>query len=539
MNSSAQLLPAKLLHAVRTAIDRGDFPAAQRIASELVRRQPDLAEGHFLLGMASAEIGQVRLAAHAVAEAVERDPNAEHLAHHARLLVLIRREADARIAADRAAAAGSTEPLTLDTIGCVYSRLGDHAAAAAMFTPAVARAPDNLNFRYNLAASLGFLGRVDEAAAEYEAILARSPGDGRTHYALSLLRKQRLDDNHVARLETALAAGPVPADRLRLHYALAKEYEDIGDHAATFRHLDAGNRQRKAEIGYDFAQDAALFDAIEAVSAKPGFLAGQGDTGQGDIGQRDSAVAPIFVLGMPRTGTTLVDRILSSHPLVHSAGELQAMPLGVKQLAGTTGRTVIDPETIAASAGIDPGKLAETYMLRARQHLRRQDGRFIDKLPANFLYVGHILRAMPSASIVCLRRNPMDSVWSNYKNLFAANSPYYFYSYDLLDTAAYWVRFDRLMAHWRALFPGRVLEIGYEALVADQEGESRRLIAHCSLAWDDACLDFHANTAAVATPSAAQVRRPIYKDAVARWKKHADALEPVLRFFEANGVPVE
>ncbi len=199
------------------------------------------------------------------------------------------------------------------------------------------------------------------------------------------------------------------------------------------------------------------------------------------------------MVGMPRTGTTLVDRILSSHRDVGSAGELQAMPLAVKQLAGTPSRVVIDPATIAASAAIDPAAIGEAYLARAAHHRPVGTPRFIDKLPANFLYIGHIARALPGARIVCLRRAPMDTVWSNYKNLFASQSAYYAYSYDLMDTARYYARFDALMCLWESLFPGRVLQLSYEALVADQEGQTRRLLEHCGLGWDAACLSFHEN----------------------------------------------
>jgi hypothetical protein len=148
-------------------------------------------------------------------------------------------------------------------------------------------------------------------------------------------------------------------------------------------------------------------------------------------------------------------------------------------------------------------------------------------------------RALPNARIVCLRRNPMDTVWSNYKNLFASQSAYYAYSYDLMDTARYYARFDRLMTLWDNLFPGRVLQLSYERLVADQDGQTRRLLEHCGLEWDEACLSFHENSAAVATPSAAQVRRPLNAAAVGKWRAHEEALQPVRAWLEAQGIKVE
>jgi tetratricopeptide (TPR) repeat protein len=510
----------------REALARGDFAAVRRHAAALATSQATAAEARFLMGIADASEGRISAGIAHVEAAISLGATPEYLAQHGRLLLMLRRDAEARAAAAAAEAMGPTDALTFDTIGNIHARLGDHHAALACFAPAVARDGGNLDYRYNLAAALGFVGRNAEAAAEYEVILARAPTNGRAHFALSGLARVTPEHNHIARLEAALTANPTADDVLRIRYALAKEYEDIGAPAAAFAHLAAANAAHKARIAYDFSTDDAIFDAIEAHGARA-------------AGVSTAAAAPIFITGMPRTGTTLVDRILSAHPQVHSAGELQAMPLAVKQLAGTRSRRVIDPETVAAAAGLSPAAIADTYMARARQHLRDPDGRFIDKLPANFLHIGHIARAFPRASIICLRRHPMDSVWSNYKHLFAAGSAYYFYSYDLIDTARYFARFDRLMAFWDRLFPGRILQLSYEALVADQEAESRRLYAHCRLEWTDAALDFHRNTAPVATPSAAQVRQPIYRDAVARWRDHEAAMAPVAAFFAAAGIAIE
>jgi tetratricopeptide (TPR) repeat protein len=512
----------------RDALARGDFAAARREAAQLAAVPATAAEGRFLTGIADASEGRVSIGLGHVEAAIAMAPTAEYLAQQARLLILLRRDGEARAAALAAEAMGPRDALSLDTIGNIHARLGDHVAALRAFEPAVSMDGGNIEYRYNMAMALGFLGRTAEAAAQHEIILQQSPANGRAHYALSGLAKASRDANHIERLEAVLSRGPGPDDALRIRYALAKEYEDIGEAALAYRHLAAANAAHKARIGYDFSGDAAIFDAIEAGFRRADFFRGPSTCND----------APIFITGMPRTGTTLVDRILSSHPDVHSAGELQAMPLAVKQLSRTRSRFVTDPDTIAASGALSPDAVGAAYMTHASQHRRRADGRFIDKLPANFLYIGHIARALPNASIVCLRRHPMDTVWSNYKNLFATTSAYYAYSHDLLDTARYYARFDRLMAFWEALLPGRVLQLQYEALVADQEAESRQLFDHCRLDWTDAALAFHTNTAAVATPSAAQVRRPMYKDSVARWRAHEDALAPVQAFFAKAGIAV-
>jgi tetratricopeptide (TPR) repeat protein len=521
--------PARIA-AIRRALGRSDFTAAEQLAAGVVAAFPEDAEGRFLLGMARAEAGRVGAGMADIVRAVELDPRGSYRAQLARLQVMLRQDG---AAADTLAAAETALPedaLGRDTLGCVYARLGEHAASVPHFREAVRLAADNVSFRYNLAAALNFIGDVDGAESEAEALIAIDPDYARGHHMLAGLRKHTAARNHVDRLEQALGRARAPDARLLLGYALAKELDDIGESQAAFAQLAETNAEHRARLPYSFARDAANFDAIERTWPQVAAAAAV---------RTSPDAAPIFVIGMPRTGTTLVYRILSSHPEVWSAGELQAMPLAVKIAAGTRTRTLLDPDTVAAAANADLGEIGQDYMRRAVSHAgAKESGRFTDKFPGNFHYAGFIARSLPAAKIVCLRRHPLDTVLANFRNLFAISSRYYDYSYDLMDIAQYYAGFDRLMAFWREALPGRILELHYEKLVADQEGETRRLLAHCGLEWSDACLDFHQNAAPVATPSAAQVRRPMYRDSVARWTLHRDALAPVIRFFEAEAIAI-
>jgi len=519
---------AALRAAAAAALNGGDMLQVGRLAQAMIKTRPQVAEGHFFFGLAAEAIGRTGLALEALDQAIRIEASAQYLAQKARLLLVARRDGEARQAAEAALAKRPVDPSTLDTIGCVFTRLGDHAAALPLFEAAAARASRDLHVRFNLASTLGFLGRFDDAKGHYETILAAEPAHGRAHLALSTAGRARGDANHIARLDAALATSPAPDDALQIRYALAKEHEELGQHAEAFAHLRQANSRRRAELAYDPDFDRRIFEALEHSFVDEGHFQGEG---------LDSA-APIFVVGLPRTGTTLIDRILSSHPDVSSVGELQAMPLAVKQEGRSGTPFVIDPETVAAAGALSPKQVGAAYMARATAH-HGAEGRFVDKLPLNLLYVGHIARALPNASIVCLRRNPMDSVWSNYKNLFSTEFSYYNYSYDLLDAAAYYMLFDRLMAFWERQFPGRMLQVSYEGVVQDQDGWTRRLLAHCGLAWDEACLRFHENPAAVSTPSATQVRRPLYRDAMARWRAYEAEMEPVRRYFEAAGVAID
>lgn len=513
----------------RAVLERGDFAGARRLAAVRMSEVSGKAEAYFLLGIADAETGRVRDGIRQIEQAVALAPHGEYRAQLARLYALVRRDGDAAATLRAAEAAPPTDALGRDTMACVYTRLGDHDAALPHFVAAVDLAPENDQFRYNHAATLSFLGRTEEAEAVLELILSRAPNDARAHHLLAGLRKQTSARNHVARLRTVHGRASPGRDRLLTGYALVKELEDIGDAEEAFERLVAINSAHRSALAYDFARDAAIFDAVEA--AWP--VVARAPVGEG------ATEAPILVIGMPRTGTTLVDRILASHPGVESVGELQALPLAFKAAAQTRSRNVLDPETIMAAAGHDAGAIGRDYLARAAHHRRTPALRFVDKFPGNFFYAGIAARALPNAAIVCLRRNPMDTVLANFRNLFAIGSRYYDYSYDLLDIAAYYARFDRLMAFWRKAVPGRILELSYEGLVEDQEGETRRLLAHCGLDWSDECLNFHAYSGAVSTPSAAQVRRPIYRDSVARWRRHADALAPVRAWLEAQGIAVD
>jgi Flp pilus assembly protein TadD len=516
--------------AARNALSRGDMQTVHRLASALVTAAPGEAEGHFLLGIAESSAGRVQAGIDHIGRAVTLDPKGEYRAQLARLYSLIRQDGAAATMLRNAEQALPSDALSLDTMGCVYARLGNHGAALPHFVEAVRLDPRNREFRYNQAVTLNFLGQVDEAEAALESLIALAPDDARAPHLLASLRKQSPAHNHVERLSAAHARAGGGRDRLLIGYALAKELEDIGEESRAFATLSTVNAEHRRALPYAFERDAANFDAIEA--SWPTLAAAAAAT----AAPQD---APIFIIGMPRTGTTLVDRILSSHPDVESAGELQAMALAVKRIAGTTSRTVLDPDTARQAATGDMAALGRNYLRRAADHRHGTAVRFTDKFPGNFHYVGFIVRALPNAKIVCLRRHPMDTVLSNFRNLFAVSSRYYDYSYDLLDIAAYYARFDRLMAYWRSVLPGEVLEIRYEDLVADQAGETRRLLAHCGLDWSDACLSFHDNAAPVSTPSAAQVRRPIYSESVARWKRHAEGLAEVSRFFEKAGIAID
>ncbi|HEY8520543.1 MAG TPA: sulfotransferase, partial [Gammaproteobacteria bacterium] len=366
----------------------------------------------------------------------------------------------------------------------------------------------------NLGSALQFVGDFAGAEAAYRRALAADPDYHRAWSALAQVAHAPFSPEEVAELVRRLERASLdPAAELHLCHALAKQLEDEGRYADAFRYLERGKRRCRPSLGYTFEADRALFEAARR-TAGGGGAAGFAST------------EPIFVVGMPRTGTTLVDRILSSHPDVFSAGELGNFALAVKQAAATPSSRVLDEATLAAAAGADPAAIGRAYVESTRPRTGRVP-RFVDKMPLNFFYVGLIRRALPKAKIVCLRRNPLDACLSNYRQLFPAAFSYYNYAYDLLDTGRYYIEFDALARLWRETASGDYLEVRYEDLVEHTEREVRRLLDFCELDWHPACLAFERNPAPVATASAVQVRRPIYRTAVERWRKYERELEPL------------
>lgn len=450
--------------------------------------------------------------------------HAKALVYKARSLIALLRRDEAVEAARAAARLNPDEAHTLDTLGVVFSRAGLHADAVPFYEAAIRANPEPANFHYNLGAALQFIGAMDRARNAYEACLERAPRDTRALSAIVQITRQTDQSNDIARLEAAFDATSDDAeDALRIGHALAKAHEDLGHAAKALDWLRRAKAAKWASLSYDPSEDARLFETAMSLA----------DWEAGRSGYEQAA--PIFIVGMPRTGTTLVDRILSGHSLVSSAGELADFGVSLKTLAKTPSRYVLDAETLSGTARVDPAELGKMYIDRVQATLGLT-GRFIDKLPLNAIYAPAILAALPNARIICLRRHPADTVLSNYRQLFATRFPYYNYAYDLEACAHYYVGFDRMIRHFReSLPPERFAEVHYENIVADIEGETRKLLDFCGLTFEPACVDFHENKSPVATASAAQVREPLYTRSLARWKRYETGLMPALDILEAAG----
>ncbi len=515
-----------LLDRAEGLMAQGAYEQAHKLCLQALREHAADGRAWFLLGVIAADHDNPVRAAELFAKAVDLGPDAaRHHAYLARTLIALNRRPDALAAAERAVVLAPTDALTLDTIGVVFTRAGDHVRALPFFEAAVAATQDNASFLYNLAASRQFAGDFEAAEAAYEQALVIDRGLYRAWSSRVQLARQTPEHNFAREIEALFdPASPDPDCALHLGHALAKTHEDLGDHPASLDWLLRAKAAKRKVIGYAPDQDAALF-AAAAASFRAGTVPDGGPSAE-----------PIFVVGLPRSGTTLIDRILSSHPDVTSAGELSNFALLLKRAAGTPSNLVMDVETFAASGAVDMAGLGADYVASTRP-LTGATPRFTDKMPLNILYAGLIHRALPNARIVCLRRDPMDVCLSNFRQLFATTFSYYNYAFDLEDVARYYVGFDRLVAHWRAVLPAdRFIEVAYEDMVTDQEAQTRRLLAFCELTWDERCLAFHENTAPVATASSVQVRQPLYSSSVGRWRRYGEGLAPMRRVLADAGL---
>jgi tetratricopeptide (TPR) repeat protein len=416
------------------------------------------------------------------------------------------------------------DALKLQQIAELYVHCGQHVQANRCYARSVKLEPRNPDILFNLATSKFALGDLDEAESLFSQVIKLNPKDYGAWLNRSITRKQTVDNNHVEQLKYVRAhLENTDQGNIQLCYALAKELEDIGRHHESFEFLQEGSARRRQRLQYDIGEDeralatiARCFDEKLLLSQPPSYPSDR----------------PLFILGLPRSGTTLVDRIVSSHSQAASLGEHNTLAF---VLMRETGATETKQELIERSANIDFATLGRRYC-DGIEGFGESAPRLIDKTPFNFLYLGLIHLSMPGAKIIHLRRNPLDVCYAIYKTLFRTGYPF---SYSLQDVGRYYIAYHRLMSHWRDTIPGSFLDVDYESLIGDQEGETRRILDYLGLEWEDDCLEFHRHSGPAATASAAQVRQPIYSSSVGLWRKYAKQLAPFAGKLREHGIDVK
>jgi tetratricopeptide (TPR) repeat protein len=501
----------------------GQFEDALDHARRAVAREPHMVGAHVYAALAEAGLGRYEASLGWIDRALALAPDS---------VPVLTARADALRRLDRAeeGLAACRQALTLapengeawNTLGLLCHTLGRDAEALAAFDEAARSLLRPGTALANKATILLEIGRSAEGKAALDAALAAEPDLAAAWYTRADTKTYTAGDPDIAVMEQLLKAAESRGDRpsanqteprqLMLHYALGKAYLDVADGRRAFHHLNAGSRLKRQSLPYDAEASARRMAAIAE-----GFPAALFEKLH-DAGEPSEV--PIFIIGMPRSGTTLVQQLISSLPGIHTAGE----PRYVETLVGELGAAY--PGAIGTLPRERFAALGQGYLALATVAAPANTRRIIDKLPNNFLHAGFIHLVLPGARIVHCRRDAVDTCLSCYSKLFTTGQEF---SYDLRELGGFYRSYETLMAHWRAVLPPtRFIEIDYEKVVADLEGEARRLLQFCGLPWDAACLRFHENVRIVRTASMNQVRRPLYTSSVGRWQRFRTELAPLL-----------
>jgi tetratricopeptide (TPR) repeat protein len=408
-------------------------------------------------------------------------------------------------------------------LGSLLQLLGKSEEALAQCRRAIEIDANHVEALNLMGDALRALGNIDDAVRAFEKAISLAPRKSGAYLNLATSRRMTANDPaFVAMRELAKDMASLDVrDQTALHFALGKAFGDIGDTPQSFRHVLRGNALKRAQITYDEARTLARFARIRTT-----FTA---ELMHDKRGLGHPSQVPVFIIGLPRSGTTLIEQILASHPEVHGAGELYEFAELVAAISGPDATSF--PEAVAAMSGAQLHALGEAY---AQSVIRRapQARRITDKMPSNLDFVGLIHLALPNARIIHSIRDPRDTALSCFSILFTHGQEH---SYDLAELGRHVRACQRLVEHWRKVLPpGAMLEVNYEDVVDDVEAQARRIVAHCGLPWHDACLDFHKAQRAVHTASVAQVRQPIYRSSIGRWREFENELQPLLRELEAS-----
>lgn len=523
---------ARLSQAARQAVRAGNWPVVSASAREILKADRRNPEGWFLTGLAAKAGGRGKAAIDAFSRAMHYDAQrydaAIELAWQYWLAV---RMDDALELLERYTPLLDRSPLYLELAASTYTRLGLHDKAFPLYEQASMLQPEIYRFRENLAKCAVFVGKIDQAKAIYREILEKAPTHQRNHFELSRLERAR-DSRHLDQMQAVLDEVNQPPERnIFLYYAMAKEFEDLEqwEEAFTFykRAGDAASGEAH-KAGYRVAQDVALMDGIRETCSTQWLAQKTAATNSSSDGEK----TPIFIVGLPRTGTTLTERIVASHSRVESADETQFMQIAIQRAAGKAPGSEMSPGVIRAAANTRIDRLGQAYLGSVAYKLSDRPY-FIDKLPENFLYLGFIAAALPRAHIIHLRRHPMDACFAMYKQSF------FRFAYNLDDIAEYYLAYDRLHRHWADVLGDRVIEVEYEKLVSDQEPQTRRILERLGLEFEPACLDFHLNQAPTATASAAQVREKAHTRSVGKWRNWENQLRPLRERLENEGIDID
>jgi Tfp pilus assembly protein PilF len=506
----------QLSRQARQAAASKHWPLVKQCAIKILDLQRDDSEGWFLMGLANKAMVQIPAASQAFMQALEHDSNRYDAAIElASALGFTGQQRRAKELLDRYAQQLSNSPKYLFIAAEIYSRLGLHSDAWPLYKAADTAQPNVAGIEAGLAACAIKVGEINWATTVYDSLLLADPNHQRNHYERARLQTAQ-DDKHITAMREVLAARSLPEEQnIFLYYALAKELEDREQWAEAFHFYQAAGDAAKQQCdaaGYSVDQDVALIDSIIAQCSKEWVQAAQPD-----IHVDSGKGRPIFVVGLPRTGTTLVEKIIASHSQLETADESFFLEMAIKSASRLRAVRDVTPSVIKAAVKNSQAKIAEQYLESIAYRLHDKPN-FVEKYPFNFLYIGFIARCFPQAKIVLLNRHPIDACFAMYKQ------PFFKFSYTQADLVVYHNAYTRLIDHWRSAVGG-LIEISYESLVSDTERQVRNLLDQLGLGFEMECVNYYQNQSASATASSVQVRQKPHTRSVGKWRNWEAELE--------------
>lgn len=514
--------PAEAQRQIQAGFDAfrdGDLRRAADICKESLAAYPTMGRAHYLAAMIALASNDRATAQRALETTVRlNEGNAAAWTRLAEVYAMGGALRKAEASLQNAVATQQGNASTLDHIGTVFRLVGNLQASLEWHEKACTANSEHVPFQVNLANAHLYLGDSDAARSILETCVANEPGNTQAHWLLSRAGKAS-SSQHVEKMRTILEDDLPPQAVAYLQYAIGKELEDLEKWEGAFTAWSAAATARRELVAYDEAAEVELFEMLETTFTEDWLKQHQGTCA--DAG-------PVFIVGQPRTGTTLLDRMLDAHPAVTSAGELRHFGIALRQVTGSDEPRQFSTDLMRAAADADMDSVGEAYV-DITSGLRLDAPHVIDKLPSNYLYLPLILAALPNARIIHLRRNPMDTCLAIFKQLFADA---YLYSYDLGELARHYRRYQGLMNTWRERFGDRFVEVDYEALVGDPEETLRPVLQFIGLSWNEACLEYFSHDSAVTTASAYQVREAPHRRSVEHWKRFSDRFEPVRKILD-------
>jgi len=512
--------PLKKVNFGSKLLSLGQLDEAAQLSSKLLAEAPSVAQVHALAYEVALARNQVTEAIAHINRAVELDSEQPDLQFKkADIETISRQGLKAQETASAFASRFPHDPMIQLRAARVFSQCGNHAGAEPFLLNAGAKQTRNPQILFDFSTNQFFLGKMAEAEEAISRYLdLEPPAKGQKLLLRSQLRQQTRAQNHVEMLRNCVSQPLTKKEAVYIYFALAKELEDLGEYKQSFSALKTGAAIQRQLVKFDLSEELANMKNVMN-AFQPANFAGIPDSGSQD--------SPIFIVGMPRTGTTLVERIVSKGEGIRSAEETYDFTMAFSDVINRFIAANPDRHLSPLSAALeaDYGDIADRYQSNMRGMFGKAT-RYMDKTPFNFLYCGLIKKAFPKARILHLTRDPMDTCYAVFKTLFARA---YYFSYDLQELVDYYIAYRQLMNHWHQLMPGAILDVRYEELVSNPLDTSRQIADYVGLTWSSELIEVQNITGQSSTASAAQVREPIYTSSVSRWRHFETELEPVRR----------